>query len=45
MLENQIVEHHARHFQVGVGEGAGGVIERDDLLPYVCWPFHSPHDR
>ena len=45
VLEYQIVDWHARHFQVRVGYGAIGVVERHDVLLDVGWPFDPPDHR
>lgn len=42
LFQYQIVEYHARQFEVGIGQRAAGVFVRDYLASDVCWELYPP---
>ena len=42
VFQDQVVEEHAGHFKVGVGDATLWVLEGDNGLVYVHWPWGTP---
>ena len=41
-FQYKVVEEHASYFKVRVGKATLWVLEGDDGLVYVCWPWNAP---
>ena len=45
VFQDQVFEEHASHFEVGARDATLGVLEGDNGLVYVHWPWNTPDNR